>query len=193
MNVEKLISRSKFNAETFDLPLTLTDERLHPCIIEAQEVYLEPLLGSPLYYKLAKIGEVGVSGYYLQLLSGCEYTDPQGFVVSFPGLSLALVYWTLVRLAKRNILTFTSNNIVKKTSAHSVPLSAEEIATQIADFHSMASKYWTKALKFLNENATRFPEWKQAGAGINTSAPVKISAIGGETLSENYFCNDKNI
>lgn len=193
MNVVKLISRSKFNSETIDLPTTLTDERLHTFIIEAQEAYLAPLVGEALYYDLQKnVSEAR----NVELMGGVEYEDAAGNLVAFPGLSMALVYWTAVRLYKRQNANIASNSIVKKDSSHSTHLTPEELAQVCSDFHAMAATYATKAKKFLNDKGpTVYPLYFKSEKTCST-APLKISAIGGES-SNNYFnngkrCNDYN-
>lgn len=191
MNNARLISRSKFTDETFPLPDTLSEAKLHLAILQAQESYLEPLIGSAMYYDLQERPDAPENK---ELMTGVTYTDKNGDTVRFIGLSYALCFWTAVRLFKNVPVGISMNGIVKRTSAHSEHMTAEEIAAQIADLHSMASRYWNKAQKFLNDKgATVYPLYFKANNKQSSSTqPVKISSIGGEGNSYNNQCNDFN-
>lgn len=190
----KLITTADFTVDTVKLPDSLLNAansyKVDRAILEAQQMYLKPLLGYALYNDMLhkSVGGSTVPDY-VKLLTGETYTDPLGYSVDYLGIKIALVYWTIARITLRNQSTITSHSVVTKTSQYSEPISLKQIAFEVDANVSMAGSYWQDAKKYLNDNYTKFPNWGTTKK-IESSGPVRISSIS--PLKKDNNCNDYN-
>lgn len=186
MAITKLIAKAEFTGDLPPLPTSLDQARFNHCIIEAQEVYLRPLVGDAMYNDLLKNY---ASADNAKLLAGEEYTDPSGVVIQFAGLKYALAYWTMAVYITESQDTITSHSVVVKTNNYSEPLSDKSIGRKVSHYKAVAGSYWEQAKTYIEDRLTAFPMYNKSVKDTNR-ATVRIGAIGGRV--ENNQCKDYN-
>ncbi len=188
MAITKLIAKTDFTGDLPTLPTSMDASRLNHCIIEAQEVYLRPLVGDAMYNDLLKNAAVTDNA---KLLNGEEYTDPQGVVVQFAGLKYAVAYWTLAVYAPEAQDTYTSHSLAIKTNGYSEPLSDKAIGRKVSHYKAVAGVYWDAARKYIEDRLTAFPLYNKSVRDTNR-ATVRINAVGGTGRINTNECKDYN-
>jgi hypothetical protein len=141
-------------------PLTnnVAGGRIEPFITETQELDLRNLLGAELYDKV------------VEDISPLNYPELDELIVP------VLAYRTYARLITHNRVTVTSNGVVNKTVEGSVQASTADVHAQVGLAKEAAVNYEERLVKFLNDNAKDYPEWKCGGS--KTTGSIRISAAG---------------
>lgn len=122
---------------------------------------------------------VALYNAYNKLMNGETYTDLNNRSIIFPGLKIALIYWTYSNFIQTQQRTVTSHGYAMKTSQHSEPVEQKDIASDKAHFRAIAASYWDKVVKYLTVKASTYPLWGATKTQDNYG-PVRINAIGGD-------------
>ena len=145
---EKLVDSTAIN-------LAVDPEILLPYILQAQRIYCEPKLGTPLYQKLeAEITAGTLAGAYKTLVD--EYIGDMlpswAFHMCIPYLSFKV----------ENV------NIYSKTSETGTPLSTEVAQHLREEVRNNAEYFTERMIEYITNNLTSFPEYGTAsGADIS--------------------------
>lgn len=153
------------------VPAGLQDVRLDPLIRRAQETDLYPLLGAAFYTDLVN---APTDPDYVLLLSGDSYIN-SGETIDFPGLKMALLYWTWALLLPENQNTLTSHGFNQKTNQHSVKVEGPDLAIAINKAKSAAVSYFKKVEDYLNAKPDTFTLWKCTNK--RKTGAVRINSI----------------
>lgn len=151
-----LISKSDFS-DIGVVPDGLKDNRIDPMIRKAQELDLLPFLGAALY---TDIQADPTDADYVKLINGDTYQDGDGNDIYFPGLKMAIMYWTWARLLPGNQNTLTSHSFVQKTNPYSTPVEGENMSIEVNSAKSAAVQYWKQVEDYLNAKESVFTLWK---------------------------------
>lgn len=148
--------------------------KVNPSIMNAQILYIEPILGSSLYEKLLDLvenNEISSTGYtnYNTLLT--HYVIPS---LVFHTMEL-FIPLNSFQLADGGTFTFNPSN------ASASPL--DEIDKLSNKYKIIGSKYDTKLEKYLCTNSSLFPEYTNNTGLIDKTIPT--NRISGWNLNKN--------
>lgn len=174
MSQVKLITKADFTEDTVYLPDSIDNERLSTCIDEAQNIDLKSEMGAAFFSAL--IANRAEEAYAL-LLDGETYVNSRDESIIFPGLKMALIYWTMSHFELVQQDTYTSHSVVRKLDSRSEPISDKSIARKSAHYRAVAASYWSDAVQYIKNYPDRFPLYKRGESPRNSS--IKINAIGG--------------
>ena len=148
----------------------VSDSRLDPYILEAQEMDLYELLGKDLYLKL-----------FTEI-------DPPTFPATFfyPELknqySGFLCYSAYARLLSQNQTTITAYGVVSKKTDFSDLVPEPTLQRTIQAARASAQEYAKRLITFLNDNSETYPEWKSCchyRGQINHKGTAYLGAVKG--------------
>lgn len=121
------------------------DEKLvFPEIKTAQDLYLEPALGTPLFNRLC-------DGIAAGNLTADETELLNNYVTD------ALCYYVLMCLPVPITAQFYNNGLLRKTDANTTQLSMSEINDAMNHYKQRADHYKQRLINFLVVNSTRYP------------------------------------
>tara|TARA_B100001250_G_scaffold410234_1_gene436251 strand:- start:264 stop:824 length:561 start_codon:yes stop_codon:yes gene_type:complete len=145
---EKLVDSTAIN-------LAVDPEILLPYILQAQRIYCEPKLGTPLYQKLeAEITAGTLAGAYKTLVD--EY------------IGLMLPSWAFHMCIPFLRFKVENGNIYSKTSETGTALSTEEAQHLREEVRNNAEYFTERMIEYITNNLTSFPEYGTAsGADIS--------------------------
>ncbi len=162
------------------IPRITDTERVVRCIRDAQEFDLRTVMGDRFYTDMIlnfDLNESDSTEPYVALMGGVDYTDADGYTIHFPGLRMALKFWTYARYISDQHFNVTSHSIVTKLQENSQPVSTKAISEKVEQARSGAMHYWSLTLKYLKKHATSFPLW--TGAKTEPRGSFKIR-VGGK-------------
>lgn len=137
----------------------------------------------------ADITEV-THGKYFLLVNGEEYTDPDGYQVNYMGLKMPLAYWTYARFIENQQVTVTDTGLVEKNSQWSQQVTAQKVASQIAQARSAALSCMDTVTKYMNDKNSPtviYDLWEAFyGTNKNQSAGYRITSVDRETRGREY-------
>jgi hypothetical protein len=142
------------------LRANVEEKLVQPEIKTAQDMYIEPLLGTALYNRLKEgIEDEDLTSDETELLD--KYiTD-------------ALVYYTMSELPVPLSIQFFTQGAVRKTSQNAETPSMSDLV-DISTFYKKRAEYYSERLvKYLKANATAelFPEYINSGTDIDDIHP----------------------
>jgi len=166
MSYVLFISEAKLKDSTA-INLNVDPEILLPYILQAQRIYIEPKLGTPLYQKLeAEITAGTLAGAYKTLVD--EYI---GDCLPSWAFHMCIPY---LRFKTEN------GNIYSKTSETGNALSTEEAQHLREEVRNNAEYFTERMIQYITNNSSSFPEY-------GTASGAEISA------DKNSYYNGMNL
>lgn len=144
---------------------------IKPTIKQAQDMYIEPILGTGLYQELQQqIEDNTLTGLNITLLN-LYITDCMcWYVASEMVMSLGF--------------KLTNKNVLRKTSENSSDASLSELFDLMEYYKNKAEWYAQRITNYLCENIVDYPLYNNPGAGIDTIHPNNSSYSTGMFLGE---------
>lgn len=150
--------------ELTPLSLNIEDKIIEGCIIDAQDVDLQPILGTDLYNKLkTDIKSASITGNYKTLL--------ENFVVP------CLIKYSLRRSLLYIWIKLKNKSVVQDNSDNSTPVDSETFDRLRTDTLNDAEFYSNRLKDYLCFNSSDFPEYS-----TNTNEDLSPNK------SDSYFC-----
>lgn len=137
-------------------------KQLFPMIKVAQDVYIQPALGSKLYQRLQ-------SGIDADNLTNNEKTLLDDYVTD------ALIWYTMSMLPMTMGFQLFSKGFLQKTSEESNAPSRQDLELIEQKYKSMAEFYNTRMIRYLQENYALFYEYHNTGSGWDVIYPQEKS------------------
>ena len=143
------------------------DEKYIRVAIEvAQQMWIEPIIGSGIYDEL----QTQINAGTLTALNTTLLTDH---------IQPAMEYWTLYELVEPLLYKFNNKNIAKKNSDNSSPIELNEAVHLKNKFKNIA-EYKTERLRlYLIENETDYPLYLNPGTGTDVINPTGSGLVSG--------------
>ena len=140
-----------------------------PTIEEAQDEYMEQILGTDFYEELQGF----VSS---ETLTGNNKTLMDRFIQP------ALRYWTLYELVPHMSYKFQNKNVAKKNSENSAPAELNEIKFLMGRYRNKAEFRTQRLIDFLCENEALFPKYQNPRSGEDVMKPTRTMYYEGMNL-----------
>lgn len=156
--IENIRTNTRFVSKYLD------DSRIDPYIEESEQINIKHQIGESLFIDLldyVKSDDKDSFPDYSKLLDGSTYTDSCGLKRSFLGLVECLNYYVWARIVKNNNYTVTRFGTVNKTDNYSQNAELKERLVLEKDALSIADKYLSECIDFLNANKTAYPLYKR--------------------------------
>jgi hypothetical protein len=150
-----LITGDELRENWSNVDQNLSEVKLKPYIIKAQQTELQDLLGPPLYYDL--ISNITDANYIL-LLNGGEYVH-QTYTIYFSGLKpyiSALSYKNLIADININV---GRASVTEKDTENSTPHANPIVQTRSREGYSEALRLQAEVIKFLDQKRSDYPLW----------------------------------
>jgi len=145
--MKTLLFTSDYFKTNSNVDANVSDKLVIQSIIDAQDNFLEPILGSTLLNKLKDDGIDGdLTTLYVALLEDFVY----------PFLIKATEYELLIKLILRN----TSQGLIKNVNADKENSTLEEYRILKVELEEKMDRYADKTIKYLEYNSTSFPEYR---------------------------------
>lgn len=176
------ISESKLKEMTI-IHGNVDDKLITPIIIDCQDFYIEPILGTALYNQIKT---------QIPTLTAANITLMDTYII--PCLVAYIKYMAVTDLSYK----FTNKNVAKKNSENSQPLSSDESIYLLNELKNRAEYRGNRLAKFLQQNSTTYPLYTLPGSGIDDVQPVGTAYTTGMVLDDFgdwcYGCNHyKNV
>lgn len=140
---------------------------IYPDIKVAQDMYIEPLLGTALYEKLQDL----VSSDEISQPANADYKN---LIDRF--ICDALMYYTLSELPTTISYQFWNKGVLRKQGDNTSLPSMSELIDLSNKYKDRAEFYADRLMKYVKQNAsTKFPEYLNAGNGMDTIHPENRS------------------
>lgn len=147
----------------------------HPVIREVQDMDIRKALGNVFYYDL--LANATSNNDYVKLLDGEDYTNEQGYTVSFRGLRhcIAVYFWS------RYILTLNthakSGSYASNLSDHTQHVSDKKILEQSAQYKENGKQYLMDCLEYIYIKRDTLTKWQQGEGKRMPNSSVKYITI----------------
>ena len=143
--------------------------QIRPTLVKAQEMRIQPVLGSTLYKELVtQIAANDVTAANQTLLN--DYVQP------------ALVQWVYYELPMVLAYRFMNKGMVRRSSDESTPMSMEEIARLTERVKNDAEWYSERITRFLVENRDDYPGFNLPDPALDTIYPNPANYNAGMVL-----------
>lgn len=180
------MARTIFVSEDYIKSNTVIDDNVNAKTLlsiayDAQEFYIEPLLGTRLYNKLKSDVEANsVTGDYLTLLN--DYVVP------------TLVKWVEVEEVVMNHYRLRNKGTMIKSSENSQPASFRDLEFRLERASQKADQYGIKMVDYLQCNTDLFPEYCENDEGGELQ-PVRSAAKSGMYLgnAKKYYGKERDV
>jgi hypothetical protein len=150
----------------------VTQNRIDPYIIEAQDLDFRGLVGKDFYNVL-----------FEQVLPATlpptyKYADLK------PQYAAFIAYHAYARFLTQNQITSTDHSIVRKTNDWSEPVSDANMTKAINAARASAVEYGNRFIDYMNDNVSSYPEWENSpcwrgATSGNAKGVAKIGAVKG--------------
>lgn len=124
-------------------------EQIYPFVSEAQNIYTQDLLGSPLYnyleYKL----------YSGLTFSTAYFTQPEIDLINIA--SKALAYWTIYLALPHLAIQIRNIGVARPTSEYTTVSTVQELKYIREEMQNLAEFWNQRVINFICENITYFP------------------------------------
>ena len=134
---------------------------IYPEIKCAQDMYIEPILGSALFNKLqTEVAAGTVSGVYKDLMDNM--------------IADALIYYTMTVLPITTSYQIWNKGVVRRAGNDTESVSRSELNDLSNSFKDKAEFYADRLRRFLRQYASqRYPEFLNPGGGYNDIRPIQ--------------------
>jgi len=126
------------------------EDKFYPHIKTAQDIHLQPVIGTDLLNKLLTI--VGDGTW-----DDAGNEDYSYLITTF--LTPLLVFYTMVDLLPFQLYQIQNGGIYRHTSDNSIVAEENEMKMMVADFRSKAEFYVRRANDYIANNTSKFPEY----------------------------------
>lgn len=135
---------------------SIDEYKVNPHILNAQILYIEPILGSDLYDRLINLVETGaISGETNYKLLLDDYIIP------------SLVFHTIELYIPFNAFIIADGGTFQLTPSNANPNPQNEIDRLSNRYRTIGAKYDDKLVKYLCKNSTLFPEYHNNTGLVN--------------------------
>lgn len=142
----------------------ISDDLLNPCILRAQEMYIQPTLGTALYNKIMnEAGAKTLSGIYKTLLD--DYITP------------CLIEYSYYECLPYVLLKMNNKSITRDNSSYSQAGGLDDLKYIRQNILNACQFYKERMIGYLKENYNNIPELEQN----NTLGKIKSDLVS------NYF------
>jgi len=131
--------------------------QIYPFVEDAQEIYIQDLLGTPLYMDLT-----------YKLYVGTTYSTSERALVDL--CSKALAYWTVYMSLPHLAIKIRNIGVARPTSENTQPSTMEELKYIREEVKNMAEFWAERIVKYLCENKTTYPLYGAASDDIYPSS-----------------------
>jgi hypothetical protein len=136
----------------------IDDKQIKPQIKVAQDIYIQPALGSTLYIRLQE-------GIDANNLTAAETTLLNSYVTD------ALIWFTVAQLPMALGYQFFSKGVLQKTAEESNTPSRPDLELLSNHYKQNAEWYKQRLIQYLRENYTLYLEYMQTGSGLDVIFP----------------------
>ena len=142
---------------------------VRPTLVKAQEMRIQPILGSTLYTEIVtQINNNSVTALNQTLLD--DYIQP------------ALIQWMYYELPSVLAFRFMNKGMVRRSSEESTPMSMEEITRLTDRVKNDAEWYSERITRYLIEHRDEYPAWNMPAAALDTIYPNPTNYNAGMVL-----------
>lgn len=170
----QLITKTDF-APYVDIAQNLSDAKLNPRILEAQNFDLKYLMGEDFYYDF--ISDL-TSDKNKNIYNGAERQQ---------GIKPVLVYFTAARLVKALDIHITPNGVMQKRNEFSDHVDTKLIGLKIKEYENLANAYWDEVSRYIEaKGKIIYPLYPTfcGDAGKSTTSGTMIYGIGGDDTGQ---------
>lgn len=158
---------------------------IYPDIKVAQDMYIQPILGSALYNKLLALISSGAISSDAANVNYKTLIDK--FIVD------TLIYYTLAELPTTISYQFWNKGVVRKQGENTELPSMSDLIDISNKYKNRAEFYANRMKLYIIQNANAmYPEYLNPGNGIDTMTPSQRSFTTGIYLGDerdNPYCN----
>jgi hypothetical protein len=159
MSINTLFISTNDVKERTGISKSIDDKEIKPCIKLAQDIFLQPALGSTLYSRI----QTGVNG---SSLNASETTLLQNYIAD------CLVWATMAQMVTMTSYSFYAKGVLQKTSEQSQVPSKNELDSITQQYESIAEFYKQRLINYLRANYTLFSQYSDPGCGWDVIQPV---------------------
>lgn len=171
----QLIIEPEYLAASSFVDLNIDSTKLIPYIIEAQQLKLEPLIGSALTRKMM----------------GSDLTFEYDLLKE-RFLNYALLHWALAEYLVHAPFQVSQGGVYKHESTDSETASSHDVATLVQHENYKADVFGRRLIDFLNKNTTYYPEYSENSAdGLNADKRARFT--GGLQIETEYVCEEGGV
>jgi hypothetical protein len=150
-------------------------EALNPFVNEAAMIELQNILGEDLYDKVI------------------EDISPLNYPALEPFIEPILAYYAYARWLPKQAINVTAFGVVQKRTDFSEPVDAKTLFALAGNARENAKPFESKLVKYLNDNSTLYPEWKQTCVKRSPNAgAIRIGAVGNDIDINDYVKEEVN-
>ena len=151
------------------LDFNIDEEKIIPYIIEAQDLYLEPLIGTSFVKALKDPDRTWIYDYLVT-----EYITP------------VLIHWALGIYIKKAPFQVAEGGVFKHFSSDSETATNTEVRLIVKEEHDKAETYGKRLVNYLDVYRVHYPEWT-ATQSEGVKQKQEITYLGGWVL-DNRGC-----
>ncbi len=146
---------------------------------DAQDVFIQDLLGSPLYNDLT-----------YKLYMGTTYSTDERTLVDL--CSKCLAYYTVYMALPHLAIKIRNVGVARPTSDNTLPSTMEELKYIREEVKNMAEFWSQRIIKYLCDNSTLYPLYSASSDDMNPSAgqydsDIYLTPYGNYTEAEKRF------
>ena len=160
MSVNILFITTSLFKERTGASNAIDDKQLFPMIKVAQDIFIQPTLGSTLYKRLQSGIEANNLNNNEKLLLNDYITD-------------SLIWYTMSMLPMTMGFQLFSKGFLQKSSEESQTPSRSDLELIEQKYKSMAEFYNTRMIRYLQQNYNLYSEYFNYGSDIDTIFPEK--------------------
>ena len=131
--------------------------QIYPFVEDAQEIYIQDLLGTPLYMDLT-----------YQLYIGTTYSTADRALVDL--CSKCLAYWTVYMALPHLAIKIRNVGVARPTSENTQPSTMEELKYIREEMKNMAEFWAERIVRYLCDNKVTYPLYTAASDDIYPSS-----------------------
>ena len=167
LNSELILSVDDIKAASL-LDFNIDNEKIIPYVIEAQDLYLEPIIGTD----------------FMNTLKSPDRTFEYDYLVT-AHISKVLLHYALGVYIKKATYQVANGGVFKHFSEDSEVVGVREVRILAKEEFDKAETYGARMVTFLETYKDQYPEYTESVAdGI--SARREIAYLGGWVLNNNY-------
>lgn len=163
--------------ERTGISVAIDDKSVKAYIKLAQDMYIQPCLGSTLYARL----QTGISA---SNLTASETTLLDTYITD------CLVWYTMSELPMALGYQFFSKGVLQKTAEESNTPSRSDLELIANNYKSKAEFYKQRIVSYLQQNYTLFSEYSNPGSGWDVIQPQTKAYTSPIYLGGNYSDNE---
>lgn len=160
MSLNVLLISDTAIKERTGLHTNVDPKLIYPEIKCAQDMYIEPILGTNLFKRLQADVDAGtVEGVYKDLMDNM--------------IADALIYYTMTVLPITTSYQIWNKGVVRRSGNDTESVSRSELNDLSNSFKDKAEFYADRLRRYLRQYATQYPEYLNPGGGYNDVHPIQ--------------------